>query len=157
MEVRRLVSAFGEEFLPHGESFSGSGDLEFGLDEGYEQAVGIRFNPLGVPRSGVVAHSFIQFVSAGSYDGNMAIEICGEMSSVGGYEPSFGGVTGGRLTERCVLWRPHEWRLEGDSGMKQQTVDISGIITELMNQDDWVSEIEKCWIEWIGRVWWEGG
>ena len=104
-----------------------------------EHQIGLRFNNVTISNGANILNAEIQFKSFQTNTGTASLTITGQLI---GDAPVF---TGGQyaLSSRnnrtaSVTWSPPSWN-NGDLTDAQKTVDISSIITELVNQNDFVS------------------
>ncbi len=112
-----------------------SSDLELPNDGGL-QVIGLRFLNVNVPKGVTINKAYIEFIVE-DVSGNEATNLIinGELSPDA---PPFANtdynVNNRTGTSAKVLWSPEPWP---NAGQKQQTSDISTVISEIVNQDDW--------------------
>ncbi len=122
---------------PSGNMYMTSSDLEF-LDDGGVQTIGLRFVNVEVPNGAKVIDAYIVFTvdeTESPEAVNTIIE--GELIPDA---PTFVAIDY-NVSERTrttaqVAWNPPDWPTVGE---KQQTSDISAVITEIISQDGWAS------------------
>lgn len=136
--------AFNPDPVPPGDSVGtmdlGSSDLELGetsSDDGV-QHIGLRFNLIGIPSGVTITNANIQFESDTNGSNPVEYIIYGE--AVGNSEPfedRLNNITNRSLTSSNIVWNIPGWNRD-DKGPEQLTVDISSIIQEIIDRDDWV-------------------
>jgi hypothetical protein len=119
----------------------GSRDLEITLKEkyGYHQTVGMRFNGLNIPNDATITNAYIQFQAREVGSLTTSLLIWGQLI---GNAPTFdsnnGNISSRNKTAASVAWTPGSWDNVGDAGINQRTEDISSVIQEIVNHQDWV-------------------
>jgi len=125
---------------PVGEMDLGSSDLELGetsSDDGI-QHIGLRFTLIGIPRGSTITAANIQFEA--DREGSNPVEYTLYAENVGNAETftsANSNVTNRPLTTSNVVWSIPEWE-RGDKGPAQLSPDISSLIQEVIDRDDWV-------------------
>ena len=124
----------------------GSSDMEFMYDDDPndpldEQVVGLRFTDIGIPQGTTIAGASVRFmaddVDDAEHEGDAYVIIKGQLSPnpvTFANEPN--NISARPTTEAQVSWGPVHW---SEQGALYSTVDISSIIQEIVNQDDWAS------------------
>ena len=129
------------EELADASLYQGSTDLEFFRDNNRgEQIVGLYFNidnAINLPSDAAITNAYIQFTADETDTEATMINIAAEKSS----DPiNFENVNlSARVqTDAQVSWSPNLWTAN-DALVAQQTPDLSRIIQELIDQQDWSS------------------
>jgi hypothetical protein len=139
------ISDYAEERVSNGNVDTESGDLELiresgwmGLNE-YDQIVGVRFNDINIPQGAIIQNAYIQFKTDETNNDNPCnLLIKGELSpNASQFANSSNNVSNRTLTQASVSWTPADWTIDNEIGINQQTPDLSQIISEIVNQDDW--------------------
>ncbi len=124
----------------------GSSDLEFGEfdtsgtpDNGL-QVIGLRFNGINIPVGATIQTANIGFMSEsdGSLECQMTIHGENVGNSLAFDETVLYTVAGRTKTTANAVWDIPAW-LQDDITDAQKTVDIAGIIQEIVDRGDWVS------------------
>ncbi len=137
VEVGIISGNDAVEEEPSGNMYMTSSDLEF-LDDGGVQTIGLRFVNVEVPNGAKVIDAYIVF-TVDETESPEAVNIIIEGELIPD-APTFAAIDY-NVTERTrttaqVEWNPPDWPTVGE---KQQTSDISAVITEIINQDSWAS------------------
>ncbi len=115
-----------------------SSDLELVEDNGDEQYVGLRFTGLDLQQNVVLNQVYLQFTV--DKDNNIdpcILTIHGELSiNANTFSSTENNISDRTMTNASVSWTPPEWEEKGDAGPAQRSPDISAIIEEIMNQED---------------------
>jgi len=125
---------------PVGEMDLGSSDLELGetsSDDGI-QHIGLRFTLIGIPSGSTITSANIQFTA--DREGSNPVEYTLYAENIGNSETftsANSNVTNRPLSTSSVVWSIPEWERD-DKGPAQQTPDISSLIQEVIDRDDWV-------------------
>jgi len=130
-----------EEAIFH-QMYLNSSDLELTYDgkDLEEQLIGLRFKNLNIPKDVSLVKAYIQFQVDETSDEETNLTIHGEKAvSPLTFEASGFNISNRTLTQSSVLWRPTPWLVEGESGVAQQSVDLSSIVQELIDQEGWSS------------------
>ena len=117
-----------------------SSDLELVFD-GSNQTIGLRFLDLGIPPLSNIQNASIQFTVDETQNTNpCSILLFGELN----HNPAIFEVTAFNLstrpkTQSSIIWSPPNWNNKGEAGLAQQTVDLTPIIQEIVNQNEYSS------------------
>lgn len=139
------VNDYAEERVSNGNVDTESGDLELisesgwmGLNE-YDQLVGVRFCNIDIPQGAIIQNAYIQFQTDETNNKNPCnLVIKGELNpNASEFSNSSNNVSDRTLTQSSVSWAPVDWNIENENGANQQTPDLSQIITEIVNQQNW--------------------
>ena len=105
-----------------------------------DQKVGYRFDELNIPAGAIVSRAYIQFTtsntsaSSGPCDLNINGHASGNSAT---FEAEELNITNRPLTEAVVNWQPEDWDIGSESGIRQQTPDLTSVVQEMFNQSDW--------------------
>ncbi len=138
-----IDQTFGDvEELADGSIYANSSDLEFVYDPANgNQTVGLIFPNLFIPHGAWIQSAYIQFTSDNDINdpGDLSvIQISGHNL---GNTPYFIGesneVSTRIQTNERINWSPAAWVDSFSATMDQQTPDLSGIIQEIVNREDY--------------------
>ena len=108
--------------------------LSLGIGNDRDQLVGVRFQDMGIPAGADITSAHIVFTARENHSQASELEIKGHDTDD---SPSIGTTPYflSRLTKTAanVNWTPEEWR----AGNTYETPDISGIVQEIVDRDDW--------------------
>ncbi len=134
------LSDHAEEDNVDGSITTTSSDLEL-VDETNNQTVGIRFTNVLLDQGETVSAASVQFQVDEVSTGAVSLTIQGQLSTnAAAFTTAANNVTDTGSRPRTVAsesWSPADWDTEGEAGADQQTVDISSIIQEIVNQPGW--------------------
>ena len=121
----------------NGSVSTSSSDLELAEDKGDVQIVGMRFTNLLLQQNTPISQAFLQFTVDKDNNVNPCnLTIYGELSTEGAtFESTTDNISARPNTNANVSWSPNDWGITGESGPIQQSVDISSIIQEIVNQE----------------------
>lgn len=124
----------------------GSSDMEFIYDADTadpldEQVVGLRFTGIGIPQGTTIVGASVRFmaddVDDAEHVGDAYVIIQGELSpNPVTFEDTPNNISARPTTAAQVSWGPAHW---SEQGALYSTPDITSIIQEIVNQDDWAS------------------
>ena len=117
-------------------------DLDLGQLSGFEsaKAIGVRFEGIRIPEGQRIKRAFLQFTSEGNRakskptELKIRAELAGDAESFKKEEKNISSRT---LTETSVTWLPQPWHPGDGRGERQQTPDLSALIQEVIEQDNW--------------------
>lgn len=117
-------------------------DLDLGQASGFESvvAVGIRFQGIHIPKGSKIKSSFLQFTKdePGTKDEPTHLTIRAELSGDAiSFRDEPRNISSRRLTKSAVNWSPMPWHPGDERGKRQQTPDLSTLIQEVIEQDEW--------------------
>jgi len=131
----------------------GSSDLELTEDGNNQQTVGIRFTHVNIPQGTVINNAYIQFATDEVSRGNCNLTIQAE--DVGNsvtFNNNVNNISNRDRTNASTRWRPDDWNGVGDKGDAQKTPNISNVVQEVINRNDFVSgNAISCIIRGSGR------
>ncbi|HUU18235.1 MAG TPA: discoidin domain-containing protein [Sedimentisphaerales bacterium] len=128
-----------EESVPGGGIDFSSSDLELpyeGTGQSNNQAIGVRFLNVVVPKGASVSNAYLEFTVdelKGGTD-HVSLIIVGELSPNAGAFTATASVTSRPTTTEKVVWVPSNWTQEGEV---DQTSNIAPVINEIISQRDW--------------------
>ncbi|UCC98039.1 MAG: proprotein convertase P-domain-containing protein [Phycisphaerales bacterium] len=124
-----------------------SSDLEFMYDNDPadpkdEQVVGLRFVDVTIPAGTTIASAYVQFdaddINNDRHVGDVHVLIQGELNpDPVTFEDTPNNITGRPKTTAVVEWDPAQWMETHLQSPDEATSDISSIIQEIVDQDDW--------------------
>ncbi len=117
-----------------------SSDLEL-VEDGGAQTVGMRFVGLNIPQGATILKADLQFTADEANNVNpCTLDIYGEdVDDAGTYTSSVNDLTNRSLTTATVSWSPSDWTSVGDAGPDQLTPDLSAIIQEIVDRNNYTS------------------
>jgi hypothetical protein len=137
-EVRVAASSDDAEEHASGRVGVNNNDLELVFDK-VIQTVGMRFNGISVPKRANIISAYIQFQADEIHSMDTTLTIYGQADGNPlTFVNSNGNITNRTPTTADVEWTPDPWINKGDAGSDQQTEDISSIVQEIVNQEDWL-------------------
>ena len=106
--------------------------------------MGLRFVGIAIPKGSTITEAWVQFDADGVDDpehvGNAYILIDGELNPAPvTFENTPNNITGRPRTTAQVQWTSEPWPADGGNHQKALTPDISSIIQEIVDQDDWAA------------------
>jgi hypothetical protein len=129
-----------------GSMYIDSSDLEFMYDNDVTnpddlQVVGIRFVDIQIPKGENILRAVVRFdaddVDDPEHVGEAYVIIEGELSpNAGAFEDAANNVSARARTSAQVAWGPEHW---SEQHAKYETSDITGIIQEIVNQEEWAA------------------
>jgi hypothetical protein len=130
-----------EEDLSDGSIYSNSSDIELTYDSNIgNQIIGLRFNELEIPKESNIINAYIQFTCDETSRGEGVFTINGQASSnAETFTTESYNLSVRDLTSSFITWEPLDWDTVGESGTAQQTSDISQIVQEIVDYDEWSS------------------
>lgn len=104
------------------------------------QIIGLRFNTIEIPAGAMILEASVQFTADDDGTDEAQLLIFGEnVGNAAPYEDVAFNVSNRVLTSQSAFWDIPAWPSSGLSGDDQKTVDLSGIVQEIINRGDWVS------------------
>lgn len=114
-----------------------SSDIEFVVDAGNQQTVGLRFANLAIPPGAAIVRASIELqvdeVSTGSAVLLIAAEAADDAATFG---TAPGDLTNRSRTTAAVDWQPGEWLIVGSL---QRTADFGPVVQEVVDRPGWAS------------------
>jgi hypothetical protein len=118
-----------------------NGDLDLARSEGAPEdikAVGIRFVDIRIPKGTHIKKANLQFTVEDESDEPTDLMIQAELS--GNAEPftrADYSISSRKRTKASVKWSPEPWDFAGERSEKQQSPDLSSLIQEVIDQNNW--------------------
>lgn len=152
--------SFCEELIAGGNVQVNSTDLELPSDLGWgssnEQAVGVRFQGLGIERGATIDYAYVQFTAQDTDQGSLLLLVQAQKDTHPFLFPdessvadSSYNVTDRSTTDYSCLWSPRSWRYELEAGVRQRTCNLGPALQELVNQDSW--DLDSAFVVMIQR------
>ncbi len=124
----------------------GGSDLELAYDSyvssnygpSGNQHIGLRFQNVGIPAGATVTNAYIQFTADETDEDDVNLTIQGDVSgSAAAFSYAINNVSGRTKTVASVNWQPEVWSSIGQAGEAERTPDISFIVQEIIDLQDW--------------------
>jgi acid phosphatase type 7 len=141
VESRIAVSSNdAEEYATTGAVTRSSTRLELTTSSTSVQTVGMRFPNLVLPKNAPITKAYIQFTTASASSDATSLTIQGQAAD----NPLTFSSTALNISSRprtiaSASWSPVPWTTVGQAGTNQQTVDLTGIVQELVSRPGWAS------------------
>ena len=114
-----------------------SSTLELVQNAAEQQLIGLRFNSINLARGAEVRSALLQLTSRTASDEPTELVIRAEASgNAARFTTKSGDISTRSLTQSEVRWSPDAWK-PGESGESQGTPDLSPLIREVINREDW--------------------
>ncbi len=128
------------EEKPAGNVIIGSIDLDL-VASGGNQTIGMRFNNVTIPQGTTIVNAYIQFTASGTQSAATSLTLEGEAAdnAITFVNNINGNVSTRPRTNASVPWSPVAWATVGEAGVNQRTPDLTAIVQEIVNQNNWVS------------------
>ncbi|MBN1669930.1 MAG: fibronectin type III domain-containing protein [Kiritimatiellae bacterium] len=138
LDVRVAASSDdAEEDLRTGGMYLNSSDLELTYD-GHDQAIGMRFNNVAIPRGATIVKAYLQFKADETGSTVTVLTIRGQSAdNAGTFTSAAGDITSRSATAASVAWSPAAWTGVGAAGAAQRTPDIAAIVQEIVDRSGW--------------------
>ncbi|MDX1303600.1 PQQ-dependent sugar dehydrogenase [Photobacterium sp.] len=138
IEVQVTSSSDDAEERATGSMKLSSTDLELVYDGGGDQAVGMRFNGVGIPQGATITNAYIQFEADEANTVGTTLVLQGEVSdNAATFTSTRGNISSRPRTAATVTWSPVSWDVAGESGTGQRTPNIAAVVQEIVNQPGW--------------------
>ena len=138
VEVRVSASNDDAEEANNGSVNLTSSDLELVTDTQGIQTVGIRFADLNVPPQATITAAYIQFQVDETDSGVAPMTIAGQADDdAAAFTSNNRNISDRITTSTTVSWSPPDWNTIGQSGIDQQTPDLTAIVQEIINKPGW--------------------
>ncbi|MFW5444336.1 MAG: Ig-like domain-containing protein [Methylococcaceae bacterium] len=117
-----------------------SSDLELIRDGSTEQQVGVRFQALNIPRDSVIVEAYIQYTADENDSEETSLTIYAEASGNAlSFTSTLFDISDRSLTTANIAWMPAPWNTNEQTSSIQATPDLSTIVQEIVNRNDWAS------------------
>src|SRR6266540_304165 len=140
VEARVSVGSDDAEERPDGTVDRGSSDLEFVLEGGQPDTVGMRFRPLSIPAGATITNAWLQFEvdEVDSVATSVVLRAEAADNSAAVTQTLF-GVSSRARTTASVTWAPPPWTVIGAAGADQRTPLLAALVQEVVNRPGWAS------------------
>jgi len=140
-EQRVLASSDdAEQNLSSGSVNLTSSDLEMMIDGSVNQAIGIRFTGVTIPRGAAIVNAWVQFKADNATSAATSLNFQGQAADNSPtFTTSANDVTSRPRTLASVNWVPAAWTSNGQAGPAQQTPNLASVIQEIVSRPGWVS------------------
>jgi hypothetical protein len=139
LEVRVGHSADDAEESSSGAVDLTSSDLELVFD-GSNQAVGMRFNGIGIPRGATISNAWVQFEVDERTSETTSLVIQGEAAdNAERFTNSQNNVSSRPRTSVSVSWNPVAWTVTNQAGPDQRTPNLAAVIQQIVDRPGWSS------------------
>ncbi len=130
-----------EERISNGNISLTSSDLELTSDGSNNQLIGIRFQNIFIPQGTTIISANIQFTTDETDSGATSVVILGEdTNNAATFTTGNSNISSRTLTTASVAWNAiPAWNTVGQSGVNQQTPDLTSIVQEIVNRGGWNS------------------
>ena len=143
VEIRIAASADDAEESTAGTIYLSSSDLELVFDDyanAGDQTVGMRFRGVQIPRGATIVNAYIQFKVDETSSVATYLTIEGQdIDNAPLFGSSVGNISNRDTTPASVGWVPPAWNTVGASGVNQRTPNISPIIQQIVDRENWIS------------------
>jgi hypothetical protein len=129
-----------EQSASSGRSYTNSRTLEFVVDAGTTQLVGMRFRNVAIPNGASITSAVIQFTaSSTATSGTTQLTFAGEaVDNSAAFSTARNTVASRPRTTATVAWTPAAWTAYA-SGAAQRTPELAPLIQEIVNRPGWAS------------------
>jgi|GEM_PF-1408892 hypothetical protein len=117
-------------------------DLDLGQTAGFESAamIGLRFQNIRIAQGSQIKGAFLQFTAddRGAKDEPTDLAIRAELvGDANSFNNELKNISSRELTHATVNWSPDTWYKGDGRGPRQRSPDLSAVIQEVVDQDDW--------------------
>ncbi|MGB5927733.1 MAG: fibronectin type III domain-containing protein [Cyclobacteriaceae bacterium] len=140
VDVRIASGSNDVEENRSGGMYMNSSDLELVYDGSTRgnQTVGLRFTNHGIPAGATITRAYIQFTTDESRNNTGTLTIRGEdTGSAASFTSSNYNVSNRSKTSNSASWSPATWSVAGESGSRQRTPELKGIVQEIVNRSNY--------------------
>src|SRR3990170_8395429 len=104
-----------------------------------ENQIGLRFQNINIPQGSIITKAYIQFTAENNNEEDSAgVDISAEnVANAITFSKSKFDITNRQKTTAFVNWIIPKWEKEGDAGKSQRTPDLSTLVQEVVNRNDW--------------------
>jgi hypothetical protein len=129
-----------EEAVNSGAMNLTSSDLEM-VREATDQIIGLRFAGINIPQGATILNAYIQFTTDETDDVATSLIIAGELTANAmTFSNTAFNISSRTTTMDSVLWENiPAWDQIGEAGPDQQTPDLTMLVEEIVNQQDWMA------------------
>lgn len=138
-EVRVAAGSDDAEESASGSVSLTSSDLEL-VNDGSDQAVGIRFAGVAIPQGATITNAYVQFQVDETGSTAASLTVRGQAADNAATFPSTSSSVSSRpRTVASVAWTPPAWPTIGIVGADQRTPNLASIMQEIVNRGGWAS------------------
>ena len=142
--TKRISSGSDDvEEAASGTMYSTSSDLELVFDSynsQNNQIIGLRFTGVSIPQGAIITNAYVQFTCDETDNGATNLTVTGHANDNSSAFSSTSGDVSSRIrTLADANWTPPAWNTVGQSGVDQQTPNISNVISEIITRAGWSS------------------
>lgn len=110
--------------------------LDFSVEGGVAQSVGLRFTNVTVPRGARITGAHIDFKASAADSGSLTLTVRGiSADNTPRFTTANRNLSQRPTTTAAALWRPRPWEV----GQAVRTADLSAIVQEIVNRPNWRS------------------
>lgn len=118
-------------------------DLDLGQLSGFESAakIGIRFEKIDIPCGCKIKRAFLRFTMEGNRAKSKPTQLTIRAELVPNaavFKSTEKNISARKLSKASVTWSPEPWDPKLALDKKPQTPDLSALIQEIIDQQDWV-------------------
>jgi len=128
------------EELLNGDMYVSSSDLELIHDPNPDrlyQKIGLRYEDLGIPQGATIISAYLQFAADEITSGTVNLTIHGEDADHSlPFTLANGNLSARPTTQAAATWSPPDWQLVGERTTKQQTPDLTAILQEIVDRNN---------------------
>ncbi|MDP2270079.1 MAG: hypothetical protein Q8K32_05045 [Archangium sp.] len=127
-----------EELLATGAMTLNGVNLDMVVPPEGQQAVGLRFPQLGLPRGAIIETATIQFTT--SVASSVATTLFFRIEAADNAAPfttTAGNLSGRTPTGAVVHWDPLPWNTVGQNGAAQRTLDLKTLVQDVVDRAGW--------------------
>jgi hypothetical protein len=137
VQVRVQAGSDDAEESASGSVSLSSSDLEL-VAASSNQAVGVRFARVRVPRGATIVGGYVQFTVDEATTGATSLTIRGQAADhPATFTAAARDINSRPLTGAGVSWSPPQWRTVGWAGRPQRTPDLAPVIQEIVDRPGW--------------------
>ena len=121
-----------------GQAYVGDDDLD--INE--KDYVGLRFQDIEIPKDATITNAYVKFTVQDKKgdDDEAIVKIYGEDSdNASTFTSNANDISSRTKTTASITWDIPDWKKKNDSGPAQTTPNLSSIIQEIVNRDQWQS------------------
>jgi hypothetical protein len=110
-----------------------------GLDlTGTNQAIGVRFDGVGIPPEAAILEAFLQFQAKDTGSASTILDVAAEASDDAlPFGTGAADLSSRATTSASVRWSPASWVRDGEAALDQRTPDLSELVQEVVDRPGW--------------------
>ncbi len=102
-----------------------------------DQRIGLRF-AVNIPSNRTITRAYIQFTADKASSGSSNLYINAEYrNDAAPFASNALDISSRPLTPSTINWTPHSWNTVGHNGFSERTPDLSALIQEVINLENW--------------------